>query len=181
MPGSGSLIRRENKHGKGATGAGCRRYGRPWPGDRSHGMTAVSAPRPGWDTPGPVVSEPSDGTRRCAPACMRAPRCSGPPMPPAYTRSALASLVRDLRAGKVTVFAPPGVPGRFPACQPRRMPPDCSPCSGLWAQHRRTAAHRRRGPSGTAALRGGLGAPVRRRPHPGLLRQDHPPPAQPRR
>src|SRR5260370_4777087 len=29
-----------------------------------------------------------------------------------YTRAALASLVRDLRAGKLTVFAPPGVPGR---------------------------------------------------------------------
>jgi hypothetical protein len=29
-----------------------------------------------------------------------------------YTRAALASLVRGLRAGKLTVFAPPGVPGR---------------------------------------------------------------------
>src|SRR6266446_8849227 len=29
-----------------------------------------------------------------------------------YTRDAVASLVRDLRAGKLTVFAPPGVPGR---------------------------------------------------------------------
>ncbi|MGH3407375.1 MAG: hypothetical protein ACRDRJ_33470 [Streptosporangiaceae bacterium] len=29
-----------------------------------------------------------------------------------YTRAALASLVRDLRAGKLTLFAPPGVPGR---------------------------------------------------------------------
>ena len=29
-----------------------------------------------------------------------------------YTRAALASLVRDLRAGKLTVFAPPGAPGR---------------------------------------------------------------------
>ena len=29
-----------------------------------------------------------------------------------YTRDALASLVRDLRAGKLTVFAPPGTPGR---------------------------------------------------------------------
>ena len=37
------------------------------------------------------------------------------------------------------------------------------------------------GPPGTVALRGRLGAPVRRRPHPGFLRQDHPPPAQPRR
>jgi transposase len=29
-----------------------------------------------------------------------------------YTRAAVASLVRDLRAGKLTIFAPPGVPGR---------------------------------------------------------------------
>src|SRR5258707_7209266 len=29
-----------------------------------------------------------------------------------YTRAALASLVRDLRAGRLTLFAPPGVPGR---------------------------------------------------------------------
>jgi hypothetical protein len=29
-----------------------------------------------------------------------------------YTRDALASLVRDLRAGRLTVFAPPGTPGR---------------------------------------------------------------------
>jgi hypothetical protein len=29
-----------------------------------------------------------------------------------YTRDALASLVRDLRAARLTVFAPPGVPGR---------------------------------------------------------------------
>jgi hypothetical protein len=29
-----------------------------------------------------------------------------------YTRDALASLVRDLRAGKLAVFAPPGTPGR---------------------------------------------------------------------
>ena len=45
--------------------------------------------------------------------------------------------------------------------------------------HRGAAAHRRRGPPRTAAQRGRLGAPVRRRPHPGILRQDRPPPAQP--
>src|SRR5260370_17551088 len=38
-----------------------------------------------------------------------------------YTRAALASLVRDLRAGKLTVFAPPGVPGRKSA--PRKDAP----------------------------------------------------------
>ena len=62
-----------------------------------------------------------------------------------------------------------------------RMPPGCSPFFGDRAEHRRTAADRRRGPPGTVALRGRLGAPVRRRPHPGFLRHDHPPPAQPRR
>jgi hypothetical protein len=29
-----------------------------------------------------------------------------------YIRDAVASLVRDLRAGRLTVFAPPGTPGR---------------------------------------------------------------------
>jgi transposase len=48
-------------------------------------------------------------------------------------------------------------------------------------QHRGTAAHRSRGPSRATAQRGRLGAPVRRRPHPGILRQDRPPPSQPRR
>ena len=48
-------------------------------------------------------------------------------------------------------------------------------------QHRGAAAHRRRGPPRTAPLRGRLGAPVRRRPDPRLLRQDRPPPAEPRR
>ena len=33
----------------------------------------------------------------------------------------------------------------------------------------------------TAALGGRLGAPVRRRPDPGILGENHPPPAQPRR
>jgi hypothetical protein len=33
-------------------------------------------------------------------------------MPPGIPRTPVASLVRDLRAGKVTVFAPPGTPGR---------------------------------------------------------------------
>ena len=34
---------------------------------------------------------------------------------------------------------------------------------------------------GTAAQRGRLGAPVRRRPDPRIIRESHPPPAQPRR
>ena len=36
-----------------------------------------------------------------------------------------------------------------------------------------------RGPPRTIAQRGSLGAPVRRRPHPGILGQDRPPPSQP--
>jgi transposase len=45
--------------------------------------------------------------------------------------------------------------------------------------HRGTAAHRSRGSPRTTAQRGRLGAPVRRRPHPGIFGQDRPPPAQP--
>jgi hypothetical protein len=48
-------------------------------------------------------------------------------------------------------------------------------------RHRRAALDRRRGPPRTAPVRGGLGAPVRRRPDPGIVGQDRPPPAQPRR
>ena len=48
------------------------------------------------------------------------------------------------------------------------------------APHRGAAAHRRRGPSRAAPLRGGLGAPVRRRPDPRIIGESHPPPAQPR-
>ena len=48
------------------------------------------------------------------------------------------------------------------------------------ARHRRAAAHRRRDhPGGSARSR--LGAPVRRRPDPRVIRQGHPAPAQPRR
>ena len=49
------------------------------------------------------------------------------------------------------------------------------------ATHRRAAAHHRRRPPRAAAQRGSLGTPMCRRPHPGILRQDHPAPAQPRR
>ena len=47
--------------------------------------------------------------------------------------------------------------------------------------HRRAAADRRRGPSGAAAQRELVGAPVRCRPDPGLVGQGQPEPAQPRR
>jgi hypothetical protein len=73
-------------------------------------MTAVSAPRPGWELLAGQVSQ-----RRYE--ALRAYLYEGLPLQQAAdaagcTRSALASLVRDLRAGKVTVFAPPGTPGR---------------------------------------------------------------------
>ena len=73
-------------------------------------MTAVSAPRPGWELLAGQVNQ-----RRYE--ALRAYLYEGLPLREAadaagYTRDALASLVRDLRAGKLTVFAPPGVPGR---------------------------------------------------------------------
>jgi hypothetical protein len=73
-------------------------------------MTAVSAPRPGWELLAGQVNQ-----RRYE--ALRAYLYEGASLAQAagragYTRAALASLVRDLRAGKLTVFAPPGVPGR---------------------------------------------------------------------
>ena len=73
-------------------------------------MTAVSAPRPGWELLAGQVNQ-----RRYE--ALRAYLYEGASLQQAagragYTRAALASLVRDLRAGKLTVFAPPGIPGR---------------------------------------------------------------------
>ncbi len=73
-------------------------------------MTAVSAPRPGWNLLAGQVNQ-----RRYE--ALRAYLYEGASLQEAadrtgYTRAALASLVRDLRAAKLTVFAPPGVPGR---------------------------------------------------------------------
>ena len=73
-------------------------------------MTAIPAPRPGWELLAGQVNQ-----RRYE--ALRAYLYEGASLQQAadavgYTRSALASLVRDLRAGKVTVFAAPGTPGR---------------------------------------------------------------------
>jgi transposase len=73
-------------------------------------MTAVSAPRLGWELLAGQVNQ-----RRYE--ALRAYLYQGLPLRQAaeatgYTREALASLVRDLRAGKLAVFAPPGKPGR---------------------------------------------------------------------
>jgi hypothetical protein len=75
-------------------------------------MTAVSAPRPGWELlvgPGQVNQRRYEALRAYlhdGTSLQQAADAAG------YTRAALASLVRDLRAGKLTLFAPPGVPGR---------------------------------------------------------------------
>src|ERR1700733_4654043 len=73
-------------------------------------MTAVPAPRSGWELLAGQVNQ-----RRYE--ALRAYLYEGASLQQAadatgYTRDALASLVRDLRAGRLTVFAPPGVPGR---------------------------------------------------------------------
>ena len=73
-------------------------------------MTAVSAPRPGWELLAGQVNQ-----RRYE--ALRAYLFQGASLQQAadatgYTRDALASLVRDLRAGRLTVFAPAGTPGR---------------------------------------------------------------------
>src|SRR5580704_6031067 len=73
-------------------------------------MTAVPAPRPGWELLAGQVNQ-----RRYE--ALRAYLYEGASLKQAagaagYTRDALASLVRDLRAGRLTLFAPPGVPGR---------------------------------------------------------------------
>jgi transposase len=79
----------------------------------------------------------------------------------------------------------PGRPARAPrrAHRPPRHRPRPRPARPLRdrAQHRGAAAHRGGRPSRAAAQRGRLGAPVRGRPHPGVVGEGHPPPAQPRR
>jgi transposase len=75
-------------------------------------MTAVSAPRRGWE----LLAGPGQVNQRRYEA-LRAYLYGGASLQQAaetagYTRAALASLVRDLRAGRLTLFAPPGVPGR---------------------------------------------------------------------
>jgi hypothetical protein len=73
-------------------------------------MTAIPAPRPGWDLLAGQVNQRRYEALRAylyrGASLQQAADATG------YTRAALASLVRDLRAGKLTVFAPPGVPGR---------------------------------------------------------------------
>src|SRR6266700_3095571 len=79
---------------------------------RSAGMAAESAPRPG----GEAFARPAQMHQRRYEA-VRAYLYEGAPLGEAaarfgYTRSALASLVRDFRAGKLALFAEQGSPGR---------------------------------------------------------------------
>ena len=72
-------------------------------------MTAVSAPRPGWDLLAGQVNQ-----RRYE--ALRAYFTEGLTVEQAgaragYTRSSMASLLRDFRAGELELFAPPGRPG----------------------------------------------------------------------
>ena len=60
-------------------------------------------------------------------------------------------------------------------------PPACSPCTAIGPDTAALLLIAAGDHPGAAALRGRLGAPVRRRPDPGLVGQSHPPPAQPRR
>jgi transposase len=73
-------------------------------------MSAKPTPRPGWELlAGQVNQRRYEALRaylREGLSLREAAEATG------YTRDALASLVRDLRAGRLTVFAPPGVPGR---------------------------------------------------------------------
>src|SRR6266542_399723 len=75
-------------------------------------MTAKPAPRPG----GEAFASPASVNQRRYEA-IRAYLYEGAPLDEAaarfgYSRSALASLVRDWRAGKLTLFAEPRRPGR---------------------------------------------------------------------
>ena len=73
-------------------------------------MSATSAPRPGWELLAGQVNQRRYEALRAYLAegrsLQEAAEASG------CTRDAVASLVRDPRAGKLTVFAPPGAPGR---------------------------------------------------------------------
>ena len=77
---------------------------------RSSGMSAKPTPRPGWELLAGQVNQRRYEALRAylheGLSLREAAEATG------YTRDAVASLVRDLRAGRLTVFAPPGVPGR---------------------------------------------------------------------
>jgi transposase len=121
-----------------------------------------------------------------------------------FGRHAVAALVAELaslrpRPGDAVGYATRialrelGRRAEFPGGQPGRLDELIAPlvtARAPWAarpvrsrpEHRRAAPHRRGRPPRAAPLRGRLGAPVRLRADPGILRQDaEPAPAQPRR
>jgi len=73
-------------------------------------MSAKPTPRPGWELLAGQVNQRRYEALRAylheGLSLREAAEATG------YTRDAVASLVRDLRAGRLTVFSPPGVPGR---------------------------------------------------------------------
>ena len=89
----------------GMAGTGCRSW-------QVSGMTAQPAPRPGGETfarPVHVGQRRYEAVRAClheGTSLAQAAARFG------YTRSALASLVRDFRAGQLVLLAEPGKPGR---------------------------------------------------------------------
>src|SRR5260370_39159259 len=75
-------------------------------------MEVKPAPRSGWES----FARPA-GVNQCRYEAVRAYVLEGAPLAEAaarfgYSPSALASLVRDFRAGKLALFAEPGRPGR---------------------------------------------------------------------
>src|SRR5258706_14416014 len=75
-------------------------------------VAAKPAPRKGWE----AFAQPTQVNQRRYEA-LRAYVLDGAPLAEAavrigYSPSALASLARDLRAGKLALFADPGKPGR---------------------------------------------------------------------
>src|SRR5260370_33585929 len=75
-------------------------------------MEVKPAPRSGWES----FARPA-GVNQCRYEAVRAYVLEGAPLAEAaarfgYSPSALASLVRDYRAGKLALFAEPGRPGR---------------------------------------------------------------------
>src|SRR5260221_12395472 len=102
-------------------------------------VAAKPAPRKGWE----AFAQPTQVNQRRYEA-LRAYVLDGAPLAEAADRfgdspSALASLARDLRAGKLALFADPGKPGRKSA--PRK---DAAPPTVI--QLRRPGPSVRRGP-----------------------------------
>ena len=106
------------------------------------------------------------------------PRCAPGPAAPSATPPASRCASWDGARSSSTASSSASTSSSSPSSPP--APPGFSPSTGSAPTPRRCCSSQP-GTTRTAALRGRLGAPVRRRPDPGLLGQDRPPPAQPRR